>query len=203
MLKSVKVQQEIQRRTAKIKQKLNIAAEDVIELIWNQATANPNDLIEYRRGACRYCYGDNHLYQRTPAEYERDLERYLADNKRQARKGEADPDPCGAFFPMMGGVGFTPKRDPHPECPECFGEGVGYSFAKDTRKVPANVLALYAGVKETKDGLEIKMHPQHAARELIGRHKGIFADLLKANGEGEVGQSADYVLKKLSEGLPD
>ena len=41
---------------------------------------------------------------------------------------------------------------------------------------------LYAGVKQTKDGLEIKMHDQQKALENVARHLGMFQDKLVVEG---------------------
>lgn len=65
------------------------------------------DLV--RKKACRYCYGVNHEYQWTEAQFTRELSRALA-------AGGTPPDPQGGF-------GYSKSREPFPECPECDGEG--------------------------------------------------------------------------------
>ncbi len=136
-------------------------------------TADPRDLIEFRRGACRYCYGAGFLFHRTPAEYRRDLADY---QKNDEAKPADKRDPMGLKFPVEGGVGFNPTKAPNPECPECFGAGQGYSYAKDSRNVPLAAARLYAGVKETKDGLEIKTRSVDKSVELLMRHAGMLSD---------------------------
>ena len=37
-------------------------------------------------------------------------------------------------------------------------------------------MALYAGVKQTKEGFEIKMHDQLAALDKVAKHLGMFSD---------------------------
>ncbi|MFM9859099.1 terminase small subunit [Pseudoxanthobacter sp. M-2] len=54
----------------------------------------------------------------------------------------------------------------------------------DTTKLSPDAAALYAGVKTTKDGIEIKMHDQMAALEKLGRHLGVF-EPKSAVGAGE------------------
>jgi hypothetical protein len=34
-----------------------------------------------------------------------------------------------------GGPGWDPRRAPHPDCPECFGEGVERVHVNDTRQL--------------------------------------------------------------------
>ncbi len=130
-------------------------------------TADPRDLIEFRRGACRYCHGAGHLYQFTAREL-RDA--YAAFLLTPAGKEDSTD------FDMQGGDGFTPKRDAHPDCPECFGEGVGYEFVKDTRKLTPAAARLYAGMKITKEGIEIKTRGQDKMIGLAMQHLGMLND---------------------------
>ncbi len=133
-------------------------------------TADPRELMEYYRGACRYCHGYLFDYQRTPAEYRRDMEAYLLND--QARKG-GPQDPLGLQFPLRGGVGFNPTLAPHPDCPECFGHGEGYTHVKDTRDLSPGAARLFAGIKQTKDGLEVKTRATDKSVELYMRHLGM------------------------------
>ena len=51
-----------------------------------------------------------------------------------------------------------------------------------TRTLSPQARVLYAGVKQTKDGLEIKMHDQQKALENVARHLGMFQDKLAVEG---------------------
>ncbi|AOZ48832.1 terminase small subunit [Chromobacterium vaccinii] len=139
-----------------------ITADKVLDRLWQIATADPNDLVQYRRDNCRHCWGAGHQYQWTEAEFEQ--------AQREAKeKGDDQPD-------IAGGFGFIATRDPHPECPECAGEGRGKIFVTDTRRVKGAARLLYAGVKQGKDGLELKMHDQLAALNKVAEHIGLFRD---------------------------
>lgn len=135
--------------------------------------ANPNSLTQYRRVNCRYCWGEGHRYQFTPAEME-DAKQALDDSNAKRILDEL-PE---LDWDDKGGLGFVGNRDPHPECPECWGEGVGRPFFTDTRKLGRESLPLYAGVKQTKDGLEIQMHNQTDALDKLARHFGLYKDKL-------------------------
>ena len=39
------------------------SADEVLEQMWRLATFDANQLSQYRRGSCRYCWGFGHLYQ--------------------------------------------------------------------------------------------------------------------------------------------
>ncbi|WP_211441423.1 terminase small subunit [Collimonas humicola] len=135
--------------------------------------ANPNSLTQYRRVNCRYCWGEGHRYQFTPAEME-DAKQALDDSNAKRALDEL-PE---LEWDNKGGLGFVGNRDPHPECPECWGEGVGRPFFTDTRKLGRESLPLYAGVKQTKEGLEIQMHNQTDALDKLARHFGLYKDKL-------------------------
>lgn len=74
----------------------------------------------------------------------------------------------------------------NPVCEECGGEGINRPFFHDTRHLKGGARLLYAGVKVTKDGLEMKTHDQLRALEQVARHLGMFVDkkqLLGADGQ--------------------
>jgi phage terminase small subunit len=160
-LVKLNIQSVIAERMSARGQKAAITQEMVLERLWMIATANPNELIEYRRGCCRYCFGVGHQYQW------KDDEELL-----EAVSNAADPD----TVTDEGGYGFNPTIKPHPKCPSCHGEGFGSVHAHDSRQVSPAALALYAGVKRTKEGFEIKMHDQLAALDKVAKHLGMFSD---------------------------
>lgn len=144
---------------------------DVVRELHNIAFADVNELMEWRIESCRYCHGLDHKHQYT-------TERELKDAERKyERTVEALVEPLD-----HGGIGFDPTRPPHPDCPECHGEGVGRAVVKDTRHLSPAARALYAGVKVTKDGIEVKTHSKEKALENLGRHLSLFTDTLKLDG---------------------
>jgi len=141
----------------------DITAEKVLKRYWAIATADPNELVEHRIGACHYCWGREHQYQWTPAEYEK------AVTKSRKANEETEPD-------CIGGLDYNKTREPHPSCPECHGEGVPYTVIKDTRTVTGAARMLYAGMKEGKEGIEIKLHNQLDALNNVAKHLGMFVE---------------------------
>lgn len=165
-----RVKAEIAKRDAERAARLNMTADDLVRELRDVVTADPRDLMEYYRGACRHCYGHQYKRQRTPAEYEADFKAYKRLDA--ARKG-GPIDPLGLDFDPEGGIGFNPTREPNPDCPECFGQGVGYSYVKDTRTLSRGAARLFAGIKETKDGIEVKTRNVDKLHELYMRHLGM------------------------------
>jgi hypothetical protein len=158
----------IQKAQAKRAEQTEITAEEVLRQWWAIATADPNELIDVRRVCCRYCYGEDHRYQFTARELE---EARASWEARPLREGEAAKP-----FDPQGGDGFDGRRPPHPECPECFGDGIHQVFPKDTRDLSPAARLLYAGVKQTKEGIEIKLRDQDAALVNVAKHLGMFIE---------------------------
>lgn len=132
------------------------------------ATADPNELVSLKVGACRYCHGDAHAYHWRQAEY---LDA-LADAERLQQAGSKAvklPD-------VGGGFDYDGTRDPHPECPSCHGEGLARIVAKDTENLTPGARLLYGGVKNTNTGPQIIMADRMKALENACRIIGAFRD---------------------------
>lgn len=178
LLANVNIQHEVSKRRLERQERTQITQDMVLNRWWQIANADPNELISYRRKCCRNCFGEGHKYQWIDeAEYNRAVKDAIDDakeNKTEAVIPSAD-----------GGFGFDSTLSPHPKCPTCKGEGYGDVFAKDTRFLSEAGQALYAGVKVTKEGLEIKMQDQGKALENVARHLGMFNDKLTLQGDPE------------------
>ena len=70
---------------------------------------------------------------------------------------------------------FNPLLEPHPECPDCGGDGVSRPVIKDTRRLSPQGRALFAGAKQGKHGIEIQMHSKLDALEKLAKHFGLYA----------------------------
>ncbi|KPH67549.1 terminase small subunit [Novosphingobium sp. ST904] len=171
LLRNAKVQAAIAAAQRALSERTEITQDMVLERWWQIATADPNDLVQFRRTCCRYCYGQGHAYQWIDAE-----EFAAAVRATMAAAGSDEPR---ALPKDDGGFGYDNKADPHSECPQCFGEGNAEIHAKDTRKLKGAARLLYAGAKLTQAGFEIKMMDQGKALENVARHLGMFKDKLE------------------------
>lgn len=178
LLAEPRVQEKVQKAMDERAARTQIEADQVVSRLWGIATADARDLIELHRGCCRYCWGKDHRFQRTPREMESDRAEHAARAAEAAAEGKPFPP-----FNEGGGLGYNPKNDPHPNCPECFGDGVERVVPKDTRDLPPAARLLYAGVKTTQHGLEIKTHDQLGALRDVGRHHGVFKDKVELTGK--------------------
>jgi hypothetical protein len=139
------------------------------------ATADHRALSEYRYLCCRYCHGKDHKYQRTLAEFDRDRVKHeRSELEREAKCLLANKAFTPKDFDELGGPGFNEWADPVADCPNCFGRGVGRTVLNDTRTLAPDAAILYAGMKEGKDGIEMRSHDKGKALDMLFRHKGLF-----------------------------
>ncbi len=175
LLSNAKVQMYIQERMAEREKRTGITQDMVLQRWWAIATADPNDLVHLRRLCCRHCFGFNHEYQwKDEREYEAALKAELQTAALEGREPEPPSD--------TGGYGFDSSIKPHPKCPVCKGEGRVDIHMADTREVGNQARMLYAGLKTTMAGIEIKMQDQGKALENVARHLGMFKDKVELSG---------------------
>lgn len=162
LLQDERVQNAIDIAIADRKKRLRIESDVVLLKWWDIVNADPNELTQLRRFNCRYCWGDDHEYQWTPKKFERAC--------LDAQKDD-QPEPYN-----LGGSFFEPKRAPHPDCPECGGDGAEQVYFADTTKLSPQAKLLYQGVEQTKFGVKINIADQMKALDNVARHLGMFKD---------------------------
>ncbi|MCM7321221.1 terminase small subunit [Enterobacter hormaechei] len=160
LLQKTSVAQAIaQQQKASIERTLG-GADEVLAQMWQLATFDANQLSQYRRGACRYCWGFGHQYQwRDMVEFE---EKRLEALERKSRE-PAD----------VGGYGYDHNREPNPGCPRCNGDGIGQPYFADTRKLSPVAALAYSGVKVGKNGVEITAISRERMFEAVMKRLGL------------------------------
>lgn len=171
------------RIRAAIKERQKIATADAgMDVAWLLgrflaiATADPRELIGLKVGACRYCHGEGHGYQWREREYLEAIEKA----EREAKARPFGPD--AALPDYAGGFGYNATLEPHPDCPQCHGEGVERFVPRDTDKLSDDALLLYGGVKVKKDGYEVVIADRTKALEMAGKIIGAFTDKVQHSG---------------------
>lgn len=175
------VADQVAKATSERAARVGIETDDILRRMHAIATADPRELISLHRCCCRFCYGIDNQYQWTPNElreankaHARDVDACAGDKDKLAKLEVPD---------AAGGTGFNPYNDPNPRCPECFGEGVERVVPKDTRDISPTAMMLYAGVKTTQNGLEIKMIDQASMLKNVGQHLGMFTKKVELKGK--------------------
>ncbi|NRK12141.1 terminase small subunit, partial [Salmonella enterica subsp. enterica serovar Typhi] len=137
------------------------SADEVLEKMWQLATFDANEISQYRRGCCRYCWGFGYHYQW------RDVVEFTEQKEKVAGKeGAKEPDDAG-------GYGYNHNRDPNPDCPRCNGDGVGRPYFADTTKLSSIARLAYSGTKLVKGGIEISTISREKMFEAIMRRLGL------------------------------
>ena len=148
-------------------ERTQIDADTVLRLAWDITFADERELVEVRVGCCRHCWGEGFKFQRSVAEFNKARERFMVEQ----RMGLVHKDD---EFDEEGGIGYDPHKQPHPGCTECRGDGYARDVIKDTRYLSPQAAALYAGVKRTKDGMQVLMHSKEAFAEKLWKHLGLY-----------------------------
>jgi hypothetical protein len=169
LLSNLMVQKLVADKKAEIAQRNGESQDKVLQRWKAIVDVDTNELVEHRRCCCRYCWGTDHVYQETQAEYRERLRLYTVENER----AEEQSKPLPVWDDTIE-LGFLKNRDPHPDCPECCGEGIGNVFFKDTRKASPQAKLAYAGARHGKDGLEVKIHNRTEALDALSRHIGFY-----------------------------
>jgi phage terminase small subunit len=147
---------------------------------WKEiAEADPAELIYMELRSCRHCHGLNHEFQWSEFEYRKAVE--AAQSHVCNSKCE---QPCVKRIPPIpnGGFGFDPSRAPAPDCPQCHGNGEERVGLADTRRLKGPARRLYAGIKQTQHGIEVKMRDQDGARDNIAKYLGMLIDKRELSG---------------------
>lgn len=148
-----------------------------LELWMDLVNADPAELISTVRYACRNCHGVDHKYHWFNHEYEAAL--FAAQTGATAL-----PD-------IAGGLGYSRLLEPHPECPECRGDGETETRITPTEQLSRGARLLFGGVKRTKFGPEPIILDKARALENASRIVGAYSDRL--NVSGTISQMAAYV----------
>lgn len=149
----------VQRR-----QEAKIEVAEVIKYWWAMATADVREFNPVRYRCCRFCWGEDNLYQFTANEFRELRLRHILQHRHMS----PDERPV---LDELGGVGFNQMRDPMrgPEwndkqnspqsCPECNGKGQARIEEVDLSKLSYGASLIFDGVRVSADGsVEFKLN---------------------------------------------
>lgn len=154
--RNIKVRRYIYAMRKERQARYSAELDDVIAQLNAIINADPNEISQYRRVNCRYCWGFGHQYQwRDAVEFEE------AEEEAKAKEKPAPRDD--------GGYGYNQTLDPNPDCPRCNGEGRGEAVFADTRDIEGDAIHLLHGVKLGKFGIEILTADKDSARKELSR----------------------------------
>lgn len=161
------VKELIESLQKKLSKDSEFGIQQVVEIWQDIATADPNELVSNLRRCCRHCYGRGHHYQwKDKAEFAYALGQALKSKPAKGEKPQELPND-------EGGYGFNFTFRPHPECTECRGEGHLETFFADTRTLSRAGQRLFAGVKQTQNGMQVLTRDQDAALANLAKFYGM------------------------------
>ena len=175
LLGDPRVQEMIEEAMAAASREAVVEVADILREYLAIATADPSKVMHIRRVNCRYCHGVGHKYQWREREYAE-----ACDHAARPVKRGAEPEP---FPDCSGGFGFKANGEPHSECPECYGEGVEDVVFRDTEGLTGPERKLIAGIKRTKDGLEVKLRDQDGALKILAQYAGLLIERKELTGK--------------------
>ena len=185
LLRNPQVKAYLDERIKARQERTEITQDMVLKKWYDIATADPNEIIHLRRVCCRHCFGIGHQYQWRDEEEHQQAVKAAYDIAKE--KDEEPVIPSDA-----GGYGFDRLLRPHPKCPYCRGEGHPELHIEDTRNLSPKARQLFAGIKQTQAGIEIKFRDQDKALENIAKHLGMFVE--KVEHSGAIGSEVNIVI---------
>jgi phage terminase small subunit len=173
LLSSVKARKYLAIKAKEVLARVEDEQDKLVLTATGVAYADVNELVEYQRGACRHCHGKFHRWQFTVGEWDRKMTEFAEKQEKVAEEGK----PVKLKAPdAKGGVGYDFRKEPHPDCPECWGHGEGKQIIKDTRYLSPAAKAMYAGVEVTKEGIKVIAHSQERARDFLAKYRKLTED---------------------------
>lgn len=165
IMKRPGVADRISELQAQVSTSLVFGIHEVLREWTDIALAEATDLVNYRRVNCRHCWGKGHKFQwSAPMEFADRQAAWIHTGSKGTKPSDE------------GGYGYTPLRDPNASCPFCHGLGEEFIQISDTTKLTGRAKKLFAGLKKTKDGIEIKMRDQDGSLRNIAQALGVFAE---------------------------
>lgn len=144
--------------------------------------ADPTELVTIRRVNCRHCWGRDHKYRW------RDSDEFAAV-QAEVLDWNSKPEHATTKRPLPvddGGYGWRKNHQPNAYCPKCDGEGHLDLWIADLATVSPQALKLFAGIKQTQHGIELKLHDRMSAIENVAKALGMFKTVIQLDvGNGE------------------
>lgn len=127
-------------------------------------SADARDICGLRWVCCRHCHGIDHGYQ-------------WADDLEYAKACDVAVTAKKPLPDMSGGFGYNGTLAPVQDCPRCWGMGTQQPYVNDITKLTGPAVRLYKGVKIKGNGdIEILLHDQMQARDMLNRFMGAYKD---------------------------
>lgn len=164
--------------------RVNVSLASLVKDLHDIATADPTELVSTVVTNCRHCNGFEFKYQWIDEdEFVDKCDEVQADNDLRRAESKTGRTVDKPLPPCEGGFGYDPRRNVNPACPACLGVGVRNMVVAETATLSEKGRKLLKGVRMTPGGLEVVMHDQIAARDMLHRMAGAYRDGAKLPGD--------------------
>lgn len=177
-----RVKEKLTAHTNLLVRRTQMSVVDVFQEWLDIIRADPTELVTIRRVNCRHCWGRDHKYRW------RDSDEF-AVAQAEVLDWNSKPDHATTQRPLpndVGGYGWRKNHQPNSDCPKCDGEGHLDLWIADLATVSPQALKLFAGIKQTQHGIELKLHDRMGAIENVAKALGMFKTVIQLDmGGGE------------------
>ncbi len=165
--------------------RVNVSLASLVQDLHDIVTADPRELVRTIVVNCRHCHGEGFAYQWVDEnEFCDACDTVQADNDRRREASSTGRTVDKPLPTCEGGFGFVVTRGANDSCPMCLGAGMRHTIVADMGELSDKGRKLYKGVKIKGDGsLEILMHDQAQARDMLHRMAGAYRDGAKLPGD--------------------
>lgn len=179
LLANPDVQVMIQAARDDLAREVKFGAMEVLREWVDIATADASKLQKTRQLNCRHCWGNGGNYQWSVREYAKACDAAAANV--HYKSGAPDPKPPPD---CSGGFGWVFNATPNAACEACRGEGITDTLICDMDSLAPAERKLIAGVKVTKDGVQILTRDQDGALQNIAKYLGLMVEKRELTGKG-------------------
>ncbi len=174
-LQNPQVQAALKQAVATRAEAIGVDGDRLMQLWSDIVSFDSNELTEFRRIPCPWCYSKNGEPQMTIARYLSEKAKH--DKKRDSiligSNGETDI----GEFPLARMFDFVDTTlSPNPDCPVCRGVGDEMRLMKDTRYLSAQAKLMYCGTESTKDGYNFSTLDKEKAIDNLAKALFLFRE---------------------------
>lgn len=144
-------------------ERTQISTDEVVRRLWELFQVDVRSIVRIEKDPCRYCWGADH---REPAETPGGGEgRATSLVPSLAVNAEANAH--------QGAMASDPRGGPDPTCPGCHGRGLDHLVVTPSGQLDAASARMIASIKQTRHGIEVKLHDQLGPTKLLMQHLGL------------------------------
>ena len=172
LLRKDRVQRAIKSIVDDRKERLGIDGDDIMRAWWDVVNFDVNEIVQYRRIPCPFCYAKDDIPQYTKEELIHEWGLYEKNRLKAQFSGiEVNPPPFRSLgVPSVIDESLPPNED----CKACGGLGMGKVMVNDTTTLSPIGKRVYCGCESSENSLKVLMLSKERALENLAKALGLF-----------------------------